>query len=175
MTFGTLSRLWHEPTVIETEVLFRLADAAQDAGDHELARQSFERGAALGDTASLTRLALIYDVGVGVAPDRVRAMSLYQRAWRLGRDAVAANNIAILYKEGGRRREMFRWFQRSAGTGDGSAHLSMAKCYLDGSGVRSNPQSALRCLAVAAGSFYISGDEREEAQALLKTLAPNVV
>jgi len=51
----------------------------------------------------------------------------------------------------------------------------MAKCYLTGSGVRKNPDAALRCLAVAIGSEYISEYEREEAQALLLGLSPRLV
>lgn len=160
--------------MIETEVLFRIADAAEDAGDHDLARRSFERCAALGDTGALIRLAYIHDEGIGVPVDKPQAMRLYQRAWRRSRDASAANNIAILYKEKGRVRPMFLWFQRAAETGDGGGNLDMAKCYLDGTGVRKNLQSALRHLAVAAGSDDISEYEREQAQALLKTLAPRL-
>lgn len=65
---------------------------------------------------------------------------------------------------------MFRWYQRVAATGDGSAQLEMAKCYLAGSGVRKDRGAALRCLAIAVGSRYISECEREEAEALLAPL-----
>ncbi|WP_354087663.1 tetratricopeptide repeat protein [Brevundimonas faecalis] len=161
--------------MIETEALFRIADAAENAGDHDLARRSFERCAALGDTGALVRLAYIHDEGIGVPVDKSLAMRLYQRAWRRDKDAAAANNIAILYRDKGRFRAMFRWFRRTAEAGDGGGHLDMAKCYLDGSGVRKNLQLALRHLAVAAGSDDITEYEREQAQALLKTLAPRSV
>jgi hypothetical protein len=54
-------------------------------------------------------LANIYDLGVGVSVDKAEAMRLYRRAWRK-RSSVAANNIAILYREHDNRRAMFRWF-----------------------------------------------------------------
>jgi TPR repeat protein len=161
--------------MVNTEALFRIGDAAEEAGNFALALQSFERGAALSDAFCLFRLAYMYDVGeLGVAADKARAMQLYRRAWRKG-DWAAASNIAILYRERGNSRAMFQWFKRVAAKGDGSAHLDLAKCYLKGTGVRRDAQSALRCLAFAVGSEHISEAEREEAQALLKMLRPRSV
>jgi len=80
--------------MINTEALFRIGDAAEEAGDYERALQSFEKGAALGDVSCLTRLAYLFDVGIGVAIDKAFAMRCYQRAWRRGRCYIAANNIA---------------------------------------------------------------------------------
>ncbi len=101
-------------------------------------------------------------------------MKLYLEAWRRGSHA-AANNIAILYREQGKPKLMFRWFERVARAGDGSAQLDMAKCYLNGIGVRKNLQAAMRCLAVAKDSFYITEFEREEAQALSDAYSLRVV
>jgi hypothetical protein len=158
--------------MVSTDALFRIADAAEEAGNDELARQSFERGAALGDAFCLMRLGLMYDVGgLGVTVDKLRAMQFYRRAWRKGCPG-AANNIAILYRERGNRRAMFQWFKREADAGDGSAHLDLAKCYLAGTGVRKSVQTALRCLATAISSEYIAEAEREEAQAIMETLRP---
>lgn len=42
-------------------------------------------------------------------------------------------------------------------------------------GVRKNAEEALRCLATAIGSRYISEYEREEAQALVAELSPRLV
>lgn len=162
--------------MVDTEALYRIGDTAEEAGNYALALQSFERGAALGDISCLFRLALAYDVGgLGVAVDKNRAMQFYKRAWRRGDWWAAPNNIAILYRERGNLRTMFQWFNRAAAKGDGSAHLDLAKCYLEGTGVRRNTQSALRCLAFAVESEHISEAEREEAQALLQTLRPRSI
>ena len=160
--------------LVNTDALLRLAWAAGERGDLESARRYYEQGAVLGDPQCLQALGYMYDVGEGVTEDKAQAMNLYRKAWRLGSHA-AATNIAILYREQGKPRLMFRWFERVAKAGDGSAHLDMARCYLNGVGVRKNLQAALRCLAVANSSFYISEFEREGAQALLDTLSIRMV
>jgi len=160
--------------MVNTEALFRVGDAAEEAGNYTLARQSFERGAALGDAECLFRLAYMFDIGSGVETDKAMAMRLYQRAWRRG-STTAGMNIAILYRERQASRAMFQWWRRVADTGDGSAQLEMAKCYLGGTGVKQDPQAALRCLAVAVRSTFISEEEREEAERLLGTLRPRQV
>ncbi|QUT07761.1 sel1 repeat family protein [Sphingobium phenoxybenzoativorans] len=158
----------------DTDVLLQIASAAAEKGDFAHARRCYEQGADLGDFMCLHALGYMHDVGEGMPEDKALAMKIYRRAWRLGSHA-SATNIAILYREQGRIRLMFRWYQRVAAAGDGSAHFEMAKCYLTGSGVRKNPKAALRCLAVAVRSQYISEYEREEAQALLMELSPRLV
>jgi TPR repeat protein len=161
--------------VVTTDALFRIGDAAEEAGDFDLALRSFERGSDLGSSECIARLAYLYDEGVGVEVDKPLAMKLYRRAWRLNGSLCAANNIAILYREVDRYREMFRWFQRAAENGDDGAQLQLAKCYLEGVGVRKNVQSALRCLVIAEGGSWITEYEREEARALLDVLGPRLV
>jgi TPR repeat protein len=161
--------------MISTEALFRIGDAAQEAGEHERARRAFEQGAALGDVWCLLRLAYMFDIGLGVAVDKPFAMRCYQRAWRRGHSEVAANNIAILYREAGKRREMFRWFLRAAELGDDGAQVDLAKCYLAGIGVRKSVPEALRRLAAAVSGANICEAEREEAAALLAQLRPRLV
>ena len=165
---------WQSSAMVNTEALFRIGDAAQDEGNFALARQSFERGAALGDAECLCRLAYMFDIGRGVDTDKAAAMRFYQRAWRRG-STTAGMNIAILYRERRNSPAMFRWWKRVADTGDGSAQFEMAKCYLNGTGVRQDAQAALRCLAAAIRSSYITEEEREEAEALLDTLRPRKV
>lgn len=156
-----------------TDALLRLAFAAAEECDFDRARECYEQGAALNDAECLHALGYMYDVGEGVDADKAVAMKLYRKAWRRGSHA-AANNIAILYKEQGKNQTMFRWFERVALAGDGSARLQMAKCYLNGIGVRKNAQAAIRCLAAANSSLYISEVEREEAQELLSELKPHL-
>jgi len=160
--------------MVSTEALFRIGDAAEEAGDFLLARQSFERGAALGDVVCICRLAYLFDVGRGVEVDKVAAMRLYRTAWRHSRDTVAATNIAILYREQAKFPAMFRWWARAANAGDGGALLNMAKCYLEGSGVRKDAQAALRCLSAAVASQFICDEERETAKELLEAMRPRL-
>ncbi|MDK2768625.1 MAG: hypothetical protein KYX69_13010 [Sphingomonas sp.] len=157
-----------------TDALLRIAYAAVESGDFAHARLCYERAAALGDFMALHALGYMHDVGEGVPQNKVLAMKIYRRAWRLG-SHVSASNIAILYREQCRHGMMFRWYQRAAAAGDGSAYLEMAKCYLAGSGVRKNVVSAMRCLTTAIGSQYISEYEREEADALLGQLSLRLV
>jgi TPR repeat protein len=160
--------------MISADILFRQGDDAERAERFDLALQCFERGAALGDADCFDRLGMMYDVGRGVAIDKSFAMRCYQRAWRRG-SQVAANNIAILYREVGDQRAMFRWFKRAAEPGDGDAHVELAKCYMDGSGVRKSLPNALRQLNAAVNNSRISDDSLEEARALLAAMRPYLV
>jgi TPR repeat protein len=161
--------------MVSTDALFRIADAAEEAGNYDLARKSFERGASLGDSMCLCRLAYLFDTGIGVEADKRLAMRFYQQAWRMDRNAVAGGNIAVLYREQTNWRQSFRWWQRVAELGDGSAQLESAKCYLRGRGVKRDLQAALRCLAAAEASIYITEYERELARRLLRKLLPQRV
>lgn len=156
--------------MVDPSALFQIGDTAQEAGNFAHARAAFERGAALGDVSCISRLAYLFDTGTGVEVDKAAAMRLYQQVWRKERDVTAGSNIAILYRERGEWLPTFRWWKRVAATGDGSAQLEMAKCYLRGRGVKRDLQSALRCLAAAEGSAYISEYERELARRLLRKL-----
>lgn len=160
---------------MDTFALFQVGDAAQEAGNFAHARAAFERGAALGDVACLSRLAYLFDTGTGVDVDKATAMQLYQRAWRKARCNVAGLNIAILYRERKKWWPMFRWWQRVAATGDGGAQLEMAKCYLRGRGAKRDLQAALRCLAAAENSACITEYERDLARRLLRKLRLRVV
>lgn len=159
---------------INTDALLNIAHDAGEEGNFHLARQCYERGAALGDALCLHALGYMYDVGEGVTEDKALAMKFYRRAWRRGSHA-SASNIAILYRDQGKLTLMFRWFQRVANAGDGSAQLELAKCFLRGAGVRKDPQAALRCLAAATKSSFITEHEREAAKELLDKLRPHQV
>jgi TPR repeat protein len=102
-------------------------------------------------------------------------MRCYQRAWRRGRCYVAANNIAVLYRESGNLKAMFQWFERAAEQGDEDALVELAKCYLDGLGVRRSIDQALRRLAAAASKPNLFEASREEVGALLAEFRPKVI
>ncbi len=147
-----------------------LGDAAETAGDFASARNAFEQGAARGGTACLTRLANLYDLGLGVRSDKTHAMRLYLRAWRLEPGQVAANNIAILHREAGNHHQMFQWFRRAVKVGDHDCYLDLAKCYRDGLGVPKSLPFAVRCLEAALRADFIFDHTADEARAMLKQL-----
>jgi TPR repeat protein len=160
--------------MVDTFALFQIADTAEEAGNYDLARQSFERAASLGNADCLSRLAYMYDVGLGVQVDKSHAMRLYKQAWRR-RSHVAANNIAILYREQGKHRLMFQWFMRAANSGDGDALVELAKCHLHGTGVRRSAQNAMRSLASALNSNCITEASREKARSMQEDLRPRAI
>jgi TPR repeat protein len=155
--------------------LFREGDRAEDAGDFVLALKCFAEAAGDGDVLSLVRLALLYDLGKGVPADKDRAMSLYQRAWRRERNAAAATNIAVLYRERGDLRAMFRWYHRVAMVGDSDGMFEVAKCYRYGSGVRRSDKAAVRWLARALASDALTEHYRERAEAMMLEYRPRTV
>ncbi len=158
----------------ETELLWRLADTALQAGDFERARDIWERGAGLGDPECWVGLGVMFDVGQGVEVDKHRAMRCYKTAWR-SRNLSAANNIAVLYREWGNKRAMFQWFERAARHGDDEAYLELAKCYRDGLGVRKSLPNAVRCLAKVTAGSDVSEAGRDEAAEMLASFQPRAI
>ena len=153
----------------KAEELFTIGDAAADHGDFNLALRCFQQGAALGDVACLERLGHMHDVGNGVDVDKQFAMRCYLRAWRRG-GLCAANNIAILYRERGDAKAMARWFKRAIERGDEDARVDLAKCYLNGNGVRKSVNAAALQLRLAMKAHYITQAGQEEAAILLRTI-----
>ena len=136
-------------------------DAKEQVGNFDAARRLFERGGKLGQHYCWSRLAYMYDVGIGVRVDKAKAMSYYRRSWRKG-EWVGATNIAILYREAGKRRAAFRWFLRAAEAGDGDFFVEVAKCYRLGMGVRKNHVLARQALDGATASDRITEGGREK-------------
>ncbi len=128
----------------------------------------------MGDAGCWVGLGYMFDVGQGIEVDKTRAMRCYKTAWR-SRDAAAANNIAVLYRETGNWRAMFRWLTKAAESGGGDAFLELAKCYRDGVGVRRSVDNALRCLAKVMAGSNTSDEERTEAEAMLQAFRPHAV
>lgn len=158
----------------DADEFFSLGDDAQEAGDFDLARVCFEQGAALGDANCLSRLAYLYDIGIGVPIDKRQARRLYLRSWRLGCH-VAGNNLAILHREAGNHAAMARWFRRAGERGDDGARVELAKCYLQGLGVEPSPAVALRHLRMALAGDGLCESERDEAAELIASLGPKLV
>jgi TPR repeat protein len=150
---------------------------ARERGHLKLAHRYLKRGAMRGDSMSCSALAHMYDTGLGCKPDKKQAMYWYKIAWR-SRELIAANNIAILYREVGNHRLAFIWFERAAKNGDGDALVELGKYCLGNSGIARNKAAAIRYLQAAVSflpykyPFPITAAGWEEAQSILHDLLP---
>jgi len=70
--------------------------------------------------AQIDLAALLLDASAG-PPDRTRAVSLYERAWRDG-VAIAAFELGQLYERGGSEQRAWPWYQKGAEAGEPNAH-----------------------------------------------------
>lgn len=159
---------------VSTQELLSEADDAWENGELTQAFSLFSEGAALGIEGCMLNLGYFYDEGIGVNEDKARAMYWYKRLYRTSKKtnplhgAAAASNIAILYREQGKHRLEFQWFQRSAQLNDGGSEVDLAKLYMQGKGVRRSPALAKAALERALESNFITEADREEAADLLR-------
>lgn len=168
--------VWRRPgrqtiQMADTDLLLRMASDALDLGDFLRARELYTRGAHLGDALCWHSLGYMHDTGEGGDIDTAAALRLYRRAFRMG-VAASANNIAIIYRDQGNRRAMFRWFSRAAEHGDIDAHLQLARCYRDGLGVRRSISEMIRWARMALRDEYATDEERTEIEEMLRQQGP---
>jgi TPR repeat protein len=144
-----------------------MAHQAWGKGERKRAFDLFAEGAAMGQVGCMLALGYFYDEGIGIRKNKGQAMLWYKRAYRNGSSA-AASNIATLYGEQHRDRLAFQWFRRAAQLGDGDANVDLAKCCLQGKGVRRSIPSAKRYLRAALSSTFVTEAGRDEAAALVR-------
>lgn len=84
------------------------------------------QAASAGSRPAMFRLACCYHDGEGVSRDHALAARWYRRAYRMG-DSTAAWNLAILYRQSGRKRLSDEWFWRAADGGEPAAIVEVAR------------------------------------------------
>lgn len=145
----------------------RDAHAAWRTGQLQRALHLFQLGATAGVAACQLDLGYFHDAGIGTPADQAKALYWYRLACRQG-DAVAACNIALIYRGKGHRRLMVEWYRRAAALGDGEAAVELARLHLGGHGVRRSLPIARRHLRAALACKAIGPDARQRAQALAR-------
>src|SRR5690348_792107 len=102
---------------------------AREAGNYKRMLKLLRQGLEAKDEGCVFDLAYAYDVGLGLGTDKAEALRLYKWVYRKrsSQAAPAAINIAILYREQGRQRLSFQWWERAASLGDGDAHLELGR------------------------------------------------
>jgi uncharacterized protein len=145
------------------------AHRAWESGDLAGAFRCFRLGANGGQLGCMIDLGYFYDEGIGTLRSKHDAMRWYKRAFANG-DSAAASNIAILFRERGNHRRMFRWFIAAARRDDGDALVEVAKCYQMGLGVPRSTMMTIVNARKALRSRHLSIAGREEALGLLAAL-----
>lgn len=111
---------------MKNEDRFNSADDAYNRGDVKLAFQLFSHAAEDGDSSAMSRVAMMYGDGEGVAYDFEKSVYWDLRAIEAG-CISSMSNLAITYRNHGDAREARKWFEKAYKEGDVDAALDLAK------------------------------------------------
>jgi TPR repeat protein len=150
--------------------LFGKANQVWDSGDLKGALKLFRDAADAGHVSAKNSIGYFLDLGLGTRKNSTEAFQWYRKAARQG-DLSAYSNVAICYKDAGKRRLARLWFAKAANKGDAGADVELARMLLD-SNRKADKAEAFRRLRTALKSKYIAEDERAEAALLLKGHRP---
>ena len=140
----------------------RIATPVYPEGEDRIARLTCE--ADRGDQAAARELALMYEKGINVPRDEVRAAALYGRA--AATMAAVTQVYAPPVRLGGSGSVMILP-NPGATRGDPEAQYRLARMYLDGRGVSVDPDRARSLLTQAAGQNHAAAGKM-----LLRLSAP---
>lgn len=135
-----------------------LADSASGLADFRQGRfaeayQDWRRAAQAGDERSALFVGVLYDTGIGVAHDYLRALEWYRRAADAG-SAAGAFNVGVMYDAGrgvppDTKKAAF-WYARAAAKGFARAEYNLAMLYEAGTGVPRDRARAVQLYTRAA-------------------------
>jgi TPR repeat protein len=120
-------------------------------------------------------LGYFYSNGIGVKPNRDRALYWNRRAYRGSKaegwdvlSGAAANNIGLILRDDGKLNQAITWLKRAVNLHDGDANLEIAKIYLD----KNDPVKAIHYLkqTLTTDPTLLVENSREEAKHLLGRL-----
>jgi TPR repeat protein len=156
----------HQLRQRRADSLFNRADAEWENGNLRSALRLFLAAVKAGDRGSLVNVGYFYDIGIGVRPNRSKALYWYQRAYRRGEGAAAAN-IGTIWRDAQEFTRAVAWFKRAVKLGDDDANLEIAKLYLRDPHHR---HEATSYLEKAWRSDQVTEATAEEAKRLWKKL-----
>lgn len=140
---------------------------ALEKGRPAVAFRALKRLAESGEKDAYHMVGYLYDVGQGTRRNRRNAMHWYRRSYRAG-CSMSAMNIATIYRDLGRPRAEFGWYERAAALGDGDALLEVAFRRLSGKGTRRSLRLAVRDLRAVLKEKHTSEWARDVAGELLR-------
>lgn len=122
-------------------------------GAERAARGALKKAAAASDVSAQLRLGFLYDEGLGVPQDRVRARGWYKMAAEQGHARAALCLGRIYYFGQGvdpDYSEAAHWYRRAAEGGEVSAQANLGYMHAHGLGVACDYGQAFRCLLHAS-------------------------
>lgn len=148
-------------TLLAGPALAQTADDAFANGEYLVARELWQEAAEAGDRDAEFNLGVLYDLGLGVPRDPVRAFRHYLGAADAGH-AEAQFNVAVMIDAGTVRdpdaRAAAVWYGRAAANGVPRAAYNLGLLYLGGSGVAQNGRLARYWLDEASDAVPAAGD-----------------
>ena len=154
------------------------AQAAFDHGQFARAAQIWRELARNGELEAAFQLGLMSDLGLGSAPDSVKAFSRYLEAARQGH-AVAQFNVGVMLDAGTgplwSPSAAATWYARAAAKGFGRAEYNLALLYAEGDGLPRNIGLARAWMSRAAVTLPAAGERLEKLRALDPEVAESPV
>ena len=153
--------------VASADELERQGEAALGRGESVAALGLFRQAAALGKTAAMDNIGLLYEVGLGVHRDYAEAMRWFRKAADAG-DTMAPVYVGNMYRDGegvpADPAEARRWFAKSAKAGNQIGRMAVA-----GAGLQLAPPTGEIALTGEA-AFTLSESDRRLVQQWLAAL-----
>ncbi len=112
------------------------------AANPEAALKWYRASASQGNRQAQNSLGVILSSGGEISKDLPGAIYWLKLAIAQG-DSTAAFNLATIYRDMGKPKLAFRWYQKSGAMGDNDANLQIGLCQLFGFGARQDFASAL--------------------------------
>ena len=155
--------------MISVDILFSKGAEEWDAGNLKVAFELFKRAADLGDGDSMNNVAIFYENGIGLEKNIRKAIFWYENAFPLI-GAVAANNLASLYKNLGESGKAVVWYHKAIELGDGDAMVELGEMYLYGEGVSRSCDEAAALFVGAIESTDITDESKGRASEHLSSI-----
>jgi localization factor PodJL len=135
------------------EVASRFAEGRGVSPSNEEEARWLERAAKQGLAPAQFRLGGLYEKGIGVRKDLLRARDLYLAAAQKG-NAKAMHNLAVLFAEGVSGPPDYEraaiWFRKAADHGTKDSQFNLAVLYANGIGVEQNYAESYKWFMLAA-------------------------
>jgi TPR repeat protein/serine/threonine protein kinase len=170
------------PDLPDVQEMVRRADGARDSEESSVAAQLYGKAAERGNAYAQNELGRLYQQGLGVDKDEVKAVEWFRKAADQGL-AMAEANLGLMYHSGSGVQkddaQAVQWYRKGAEQGSSPAETRLAFMYENGSGVDRDYAQAAQWYRKAAeqgnpraqtnlGLLYQSGMgvDRDYAQAL---------